>query len=160
MPFLVAGPGIPAGKESDVMVNGLDFYPTFLSLAGVKKPEGKNLDGANLQPLLTGALDDASLVLDQNGKPRTDADGVIRSIPWVLMSTDGKNTQIGGSGVVEFPDASPQDPGFVKLEKDDKGRWAISEKLAQQWLEAGIDPEVREAAKQWGADADQVHVRL
>ena len=72
VPFLVAGPGIPAGKESDVMVNGLDFYPTFLSLAGVKKPAGKNLDGADLQPLLTGALDDSSLVLDQNGKPRTE----------------------------------------------------------------------------------------
>ena len=72
VPFLVAGPGIPANKESDVMVNGLDFYPTFLSLAGVAKPDGKNLDGANLQPLLTGALDDSSLVLDQHGKPRTE----------------------------------------------------------------------------------------
>jgi hypothetical protein len=72
VPFLVAGPGIPAGKESDVVVNGLDFYPTILSMAGVKKPEGKNLDGANLQPLLTGAQNDSSLVLDQNGKPRTE----------------------------------------------------------------------------------------
>jgi len=72
VPFLVAGPGIPADKESDVVVNGLDFYPTILSMAGVKKPEGKNLDGANLLPLFTGAVDDASLVLDQNGKPRTD----------------------------------------------------------------------------------------
>ena len=72
VPFLVAGPGIPAGKESDVVVNGLDFYPTILSMAGVKKPEGKNLDGGNLLPLLTGAVEDSSLVLDQNGKPRTD----------------------------------------------------------------------------------------
>jgi arylsulfatase A-like enzyme len=72
VPFLVAGPGIPAGKESDVVVNGLDFYPTILSLAGVKKPEGKNLDGANLQPLLTGTLEDSKLVLDQHGKPRTE----------------------------------------------------------------------------------------
>lgn len=72
VPFLVSGPGIPAGMESDVMVNGLDFYPTILSLAGIKKPDGKNLDGADLQPLLTGALDDASLVQDQHGKPRTE----------------------------------------------------------------------------------------
>jgi arylsulfatase A-like enzyme len=72
VPFLVAGPGIPAGKESDVVVNGLDFYPTILSMAGVKKPEGKNLDGANLLPLLTGAVEDSALVLDQNGKQRTD----------------------------------------------------------------------------------------
>jgi arylsulfatase A-like enzyme len=72
VPFLVAGPGIPADKESDVVVNGLDFYPTILSMAGVKKPEGKNLDGADLLPLLTGAVEDSSLVLDQNGKPRTE----------------------------------------------------------------------------------------
>jgi arylsulfatase A-like enzyme len=72
VPFLVAGPGIPAGKESDVVVNGLDFYPTILSMAGVKKPVGKNLDGADLKPLLTGAVEDSSLVLDQNGKPRTE----------------------------------------------------------------------------------------
>ncbi|MEN9469875.1 MAG: Arylsulfatase, partial [Verrucomicrobiota bacterium] len=72
VPFLVAGPGIPVDKESDIMVNGLDFYPTILSMAGVLKPEGKNLDGSNLLPLFTGALEDSSLVLDQNGKPRTE----------------------------------------------------------------------------------------
>jgi arylsulfatase A-like enzyme len=72
VPFLVAGPGIPVGKESDVVVNGLDFYPTILSMAGVKKPDGKSLDGGNLQPLLTGAQDDSKLVLDQHGKPRTE----------------------------------------------------------------------------------------
>jgi arylsulfatase A-like enzyme len=72
VPFLIAGPGIPAGKESDVMVNGLDFYPTILSMSGIAKPEGKNLDGANLLPLLTGAVGDPSLVRNQNGKPRTE----------------------------------------------------------------------------------------
>ena len=72
VPFLVAGPGISAGKESDVMVNGLDFYPTILSMAGIAKPEGKNLDGADLLPLLTGAVDNPSLVLDHHGKPRTE----------------------------------------------------------------------------------------
>ncbi|MFM8983574.1 MAG: sulfatase-like hydrolase/transferase, partial [Spartobacteria bacterium] len=72
VPFLVAGPGIAGGKESDVVVNGLDFYPTILSMSGIAKPEGKNLDGADLLPLLTSAADDPSLVLDQHGKPRTE----------------------------------------------------------------------------------------
>ena len=72
VPFLVAGPRIPAGKESDVMVNSLDFYPTILSMSGIAKPEGKNLDGADLLPLLTGAVGDPSLVRDQHGKPRTE----------------------------------------------------------------------------------------
>jgi arylsulfatase A-like enzyme len=72
VPFLIAGPGIPAGRESDVMVNGLDFYPTILSMAGIAKPDTKNLDGADLLPSLTGVADDPTLVLDQHGKPRTE----------------------------------------------------------------------------------------
>jgi arylsulfatase A-like enzyme len=72
VPFLVAGPRIPSGKQSNVMVNGLDLYPTILSMSGIAKPQGKNLDGADLLPLLTGAVDDPSLVLDQQGKPRTE----------------------------------------------------------------------------------------
>lgn len=72
VPFLIAGPGIPAGKESGVMANGIDFYPTILSMSGIAKPEGKNLDGADLLPLLTAVADDPSLVRDQHGKPRTE----------------------------------------------------------------------------------------
>jgi arylsulfatase A-like enzyme len=72
VPFLVSGPGIPAGKQSDVMVNGLDFYPTILSMSGIAKLKGKTLDGADLLPLLTGTVGDPSLVLDQHGKPRTE----------------------------------------------------------------------------------------
>jgi uncharacterized sulfatase len=72
VPFLIAGPGISAGKESDVMVNGLDFYPTILSMSGIAKPKGKNLDGADLLPLLKGTVGDPSLVRDQHGKQRTE----------------------------------------------------------------------------------------
>jgi len=40
---------------SDVPVTMLDFFPTFLELAGIEKPEGKRLDGQSLLPLLTGS---------------------------------------------------------------------------------------------------------
>ena len=33
VPLIITGPGIPKGVESEVMVNGLDFYPTNLSLS-------------------------------------------------------------------------------------------------------------------------------
>ena len=39
VPFLVAGPGVPAGVESEVMVNGLDFYPDH-SFAGWNREAG------------------------------------------------------------------------------------------------------------------------
>ena len=52
VPLIITGPGIKEGIESDVMVNGLDFYPTLLTLTGTPKPDGKNLDGADLKDLL------------------------------------------------------------------------------------------------------------
>jgi uncharacterized sulfatase len=36
VPLIIAGPNIPQGVQSDVMVNGLDFYPTLLSLTGTE----------------------------------------------------------------------------------------------------------------------------
>ena len=41
-------------KESEVMVNGLDFYPDHsLSWTGTNRPKGQNLDGADLSTLLS-----------------------------------------------------------------------------------------------------------
>ena len=72
VPFLVAGPGIGGERESDVVVNGLDFYPTILSMAGIERPEAKTLDGADLFPLLTNDANDGALVRGSDGKPRED----------------------------------------------------------------------------------------
>jgi arylsulfatase A-like enzyme len=52
-PLVVRWPGhIAAGAETDVPVIGVDFYPTFLELAGVTPPPGQVLDGASLGSLL------------------------------------------------------------------------------------------------------------
>lgn len=69
VPLLIAGPGLPKGVETDVMVNGLDFYPTILSLVGAQKPEGKSLDGCDLSALLKSPQD-ASLIIESGGKVR------------------------------------------------------------------------------------------
>ncbi|WP_442506787.1 sulfatase [Novipirellula sp. SH528] len=70
VPLIIAGPGIQAGVQSDVMVNGLDFYPTVLSLVGVQKPKDKQLDGCDLAPLLLENPADASLVRQSDGSVR------------------------------------------------------------------------------------------
>jgi arylsulfatase A-like enzyme len=70
--FLASGPGIQGGVQSDVMINGLDLYPTIVSLAGIPQPPGKRLDGANLAPLLTGDPTTGSLVRGPDGKQRED----------------------------------------------------------------------------------------
>jgi len=55
VPGIVRWPGkIAAGTESGVPVIGSDFFPTVLAATGVEPPAGRNLDGVNVLPLLTG----------------------------------------------------------------------------------------------------------
>ncbi len=58
------------GKQSDVMVSGLDFYPTILSWVGAEPAKDKQFDGADISRLLKQDPTDASLVLAADGKPR------------------------------------------------------------------------------------------
>ena len=62
VPLIITGPGIDGNVQTDVMVNGLDFYPTILSLAGAPVPEGKRFDGLDIASLLLENPKDASLI--------------------------------------------------------------------------------------------------
>jgi len=49
VPLLLAGPGVPAGKNEECLVRTVDVAPTLLKLAGL--PARRGLDGASLLPL-------------------------------------------------------------------------------------------------------------
>lgn len=70
VPLIITGPGIQKGVESDVMVNGLDFYPTLLTLTGTPQPKQKNLDGSDLSELLLRDPINPDLVKDKDGRTR------------------------------------------------------------------------------------------
>ncbi len=70
VPLIVRGPGIAANVQSDVMVNGLDFYPTILALAGIEQPAEKHLDGADLSALLKKDPTNPELVQQADGRVR------------------------------------------------------------------------------------------
>jgi arylsulfatase A-like enzyme len=70
VPLLIVGPGIASGIQTDVMANGLDFYPTVLSMTGTPKPPQKKLDGCDLLPLLHGNPNDPQLVKQADGTIR------------------------------------------------------------------------------------------
>lgn len=54
VPLLVRWPGhVPAGTVSDTPVDIIDWYPTFMGIAGGSVPQPKILDGVSLVPLLT-----------------------------------------------------------------------------------------------------------
>ncbi|MDF7808622.1 sulfatase [Pontiellaceae bacterium B12219] len=70
VPLIIVGPEIDAGVQSDVMVNGLDFYPTILSWTGTPRPEGKHLDGLDLSTLLAKDPTNPTLVKEGDGSVR------------------------------------------------------------------------------------------
>ena len=70
VPFMISGPEIKANQESNVMVNGLDFYPTILSWTGTKRPQVQNLDGSDLKNFLETDPHSASLVKNSHGEIR------------------------------------------------------------------------------------------
>ncbi len=54
-PMFAWWPGkIKAGTISDFPVTNLDFFPTFMEVAGIEKPADKILDGQSILPILTG----------------------------------------------------------------------------------------------------------
>lgn len=57
VPFIVRGPGIPAGSWSHVPVLAYDLFPTFCQLAGVTASLPPQLDGTDISSLLHGNPD-------------------------------------------------------------------------------------------------------
>lgn len=51
VPMLLAGPGVPAGKKIDELVEFVDIYPTLAAMAGLEAPANQ-LEGASMVPLL------------------------------------------------------------------------------------------------------------
>ncbi|UZW57401.1 sulfatase [Sphingobium sp. JS3065] len=53
VPFIARWPGhIPANQRSDAIAMGTDLLPTFCALAGVAPPQGVELDGKDIGPVL------------------------------------------------------------------------------------------------------------
>jgi arylsulfatase A len=56
VPAIAWGPGLglQIGAESAAVVRAMDWYPTLATLAGIKVPEGRVIDGRDISPLLKG----------------------------------------------------------------------------------------------------------
>lgn len=122
-PLIVRWPGVAqAGRTSDVPVINIDFYPTFLDIAGAKPPDGKVLDGISLLPLLKGGdrLDreaiywhfpgylDRSVIRGRDPVFRTRPVTAMTNGPWKLLlyheewQLDGGAAKLSSNKAVEL----------------------------------------------------------
>ena len=99
-PMIVRWPGeVSPGTRCDIPVISIDFYPTFLGIAGISKPIDLVLDGENILPLFKGGGEfsereifwhfPAYLQASENYLPgliwRTTPVSVIRKGDWKLL---------------------------------------------------------------------------
>ena len=102
---------IRGGRKSDVPVNGIDFYPTFLELAGAPRRQNNILDGLSLMSVLEekGQLEKRPLfwhfpIYLENGNPET-RDPVFRTRPGsVIRVGDWKLHEYFEDGGIELYD--------------------------------------------------------
>ncbi|MFW5923348.1 MAG: sulfatase-like hydrolase/transferase [Planctomycetota bacterium] len=89
VPLVMAGPGVPAGQQSDAYAYHFDIFPTLCDLVGIDVPE--TVDGKSLRPV----LDDPShshrdsLYLAYTGIHRAVKDDRFKLIEYVV---DGRHT--------------------------------------------------------------------
>lgn len=126
VPMFAYWPGqVKAGSTSDEPVIGTDFYPTFLELAGLDKPEDYPLDGRSIVPMLEnekvnernplfwhfpGYLQAYEGLTDESREPifRTRPVSVIRKGDWKLLLfyeewiLDGGVSNIQNNNAVEL----------------------------------------------------------
>ncbi len=91
-PFHIKAPGITEpGSTCDVPVSGIDYYATFLELAGLDIPDQQVVDGLSLAPLLKGESDSTLSERDlfwhypHYGNQGGDPSAMIRSQNWKLI---------------------------------------------------------------------------
>ena len=129
-PFYLKAPGVTKpGSTSAVPVNGIDWYPTLLELAGIKVPRKQKVDGVSLVPLLKGkAIPGRPLYWhyphygNQGGEPSS----IITEDNWKLIHyhEDGRDELYHlGRDEVEQKDLAAAEPKKVKAMRSKLDTW-------------------------------------
>lgn len=131
-PMIVRWPGVvKPGNTCDAPVMNIDFYPTFVDVAGAKPPAGTILDGESLVPLIKGKAKstrrpslfwhfpgylDTKVIRGRDPVFRTRPTSVIRKGDWKLhlfheeWQLDGGRAQLATNRAVELYNLR-DDPG-------------------------------------------------
>jgi arylsulfatase A-like enzyme len=124
VPFIMKGPGIPAGKVCPVPVAGYDFLPTFYALAGGTKPLPAEVDGVSLIPLFLNpnaplARTAGGLIFHRPGNRVS----VIRDGEYKLLVNWDRRGGIASRELYRFaPDPREQDRNIAEQEPERAAR--------------------------------------
>ncbi len=175
-PMIVRWPGVvKAGSTCDVPVINVDFYPTFLAVAGTQPPKSSPLDGENLLPLFRGEskLKRSNIFWHfpgyLDGPVPRGRDPVFRTRPVTVMRKgdwkihlyqeewllDGGREKVASNNAVELYNLA-DDPGErTNLAKKNTAKRdeLLDDLLA--WMERVPAPLPAQANPKWNADASK-----
>ena len=80
VPFLLAGPGVPAGKVVDTPVSHVDAFPTIVELAGESMPQG--FPGVNLVKIAEGFEPERTVLSEYHGMGSSTGAFAVRVGKW------------------------------------------------------------------------------
>jgi arylsulfatase B len=136
-PTAEAARSMPVGEVYPHTVSALDFYPTFLALAGAAAPEGKTLDGFNLLPHLRDGTDprkDIPLFVSPH-HVRAPACRGVRLNDWKALSNRGHPWGLFDleADLGERHNLAEKQPGKLESLQDQFEAWA-QENVEPRWV--------------------------
>jgi len=98
IPFVIAGPGIKNGSESDMPVSGNDILPTIIDLAGNKSIALTEIDGGSFVPILLN---------NNNEQIKRTVDGIFFHVPYknsIALKRPHSAVRKGDYKLIKFQD--------------------------------------------------------
>jgi arylsulfatase A-like enzyme len=125
VPCLIRWPGkLRAGKVSDLVGITMDLTATILAAAGGRPPEGRNLDGMDLVPILSGVQSAPERTLFWRVAPERLLQRAARKEKWkYIRHPRGELLFDLEADVAERRDLSKQFPGKLAELRDEVARW-------------------------------------
>ncbi len=152
VPVFVRWPGVTKpGSTSDVIIDGMDYYPTILEMCGLPLLPDQHIDGVSFAPALRGEPMNKDRIFywhQDNSRPESTGDhnsSVIRKGPWKLQ-------YFLDNGVIELYNLD-KDP-YESNNLADKKPELVKElmKMLEEWkVEAHVKSPEREKNSNVGA---------
>jgi len=121
-PFIAKWPGqIPSGTVSNEFTTTLEFFPTFLAVAGTKPPKELKLDGFNMLPVLK--CEEKSQRREMYWQAQRRCAARIDNWKWVEMGKGGGGLFDLSTDIGEQNDLSEKRPEILKMVKRKWDAW-------------------------------------